>query len=91
VFDVILESASRLCRAPLAYLSMANPKRTQVTVPAHRGARPEFAASLDGLSVPIEGSKLLLVRSITESAAAKSGRSGRRTSTSSTLSPPRPS
>jgi class 3 adenylate cyclase/putative methionine-R-sulfoxide reductase with GAF domain len=66
VFDVILENASRLCNAPLAYLSMANEERTHVTVPAHRGSRPSFAADLDNLLVPIDGSELALVRSITE-------------------------
>jgi class 3 adenylate cyclase len=66
VFDAILENASRLCDAPLAYMSMANEERTHVSVPAHRGARPMFAAGLDDLLVPIEGSKLALVRAITE-------------------------
>jgi len=66
VFDAILESAARLCNAPLAYLSIANEERTQVTVPAHRGTRPKFAADLDGLSVPLDDSKLALVRAITE-------------------------
>jgi class 3 adenylate cyclase len=66
VFDAILENASRLCNAPLAYLSMANEERTHVTVPAHRGSRPKFAADLDNLRVLIDGSELALVRSITE-------------------------
>jgi len=66
VFDAILENAARLCKAPLAYLSMANEERTRVTVPAHRGARPKFAADLDNLTVPIDDSGLALVLSITE-------------------------
>lgn len=45
---------------------MANEERSHVTVPAHRGARPRFAAGLDNLLVPIEGSKLLVARPITE-------------------------
>jgi len=66
VFEAILENATRLCNAPLAYLSMANEERTHVTVPAHRGARPDFAAGLADLRVPMDGSKLALVRAITE-------------------------
>ena len=66
VFDAILENVSRLCKSPLAYLSMANEERTHVMVPAHRGSRPSFAANLDNLLVPIDGSELALVRSITE-------------------------
>ena len=66
VFDAILENAARLCNAPLAFLSMVNEERTHVTVPAHRGGRPKFAADLDDLLVPIDGSKLLAVRAITE-------------------------
>jgi class 3 adenylate cyclase len=66
VFDVILESASQLCDAPLAFLSMANEARTHVTVPAHRGVRPEFAAALTQFHEPMENSQLVAVRAIAE-------------------------
>ncbi len=66
VFHAILENATRLCNAPLAYLSMVNEERTHVSVPAHLGARPAFAVNLDNLRVPIDSSKLALVRSIAE-------------------------
>jgi len=66
VFDAILENATRLCNAPFAYLSMADEERTHVTVPAHLGARSDFAADLDHLRVPIVDSKLALARAIAE-------------------------
>lgn len=53
VFDAILENAARLCRAPIAFLSLANETRTEVTIPAHRGTRSEFGSILDGFIEPI--------------------------------------
>jgi class 3 adenylate cyclase/putative methionine-R-sulfoxide reductase with GAF domain len=72
VFDVILESVSRLCNAPLALLSMANEARTHVTVPAHRGVRPDFAAALIEFYEPMEGSQLVAVRAIAEGRVIRS-------------------
>ncbi len=66
VFEAILANASRLCRAPLAYLSITNEARTHATIPANRGARPDFAAVLDKFCVPIEGSRLVAIRPIVE-------------------------
>lgn len=65
VFDAILENSARLCNAPLSYLAMANDDRTEVTTPAHLGARPQFAQGLAQLRVPMT-SQLALCRSITE-------------------------
>jgi class 3 adenylate cyclase len=66
VFDAILENASRLCYAPLTYLSMANEDWTYVTVPARRGSFAKFGAMLDTFRVPMNESRLALVRAITE-------------------------
>lgn len=66
VFDAILRNAARLCDAPLAFLSMTNDARTHVTVPAHLGARPDFAAALTEFHEPLEGSELVAVRAISE-------------------------
>ena len=49
VFKAILENASRLCKAPLAFLAMADEARTRVTVPASLGAREAFAKALEFL------------------------------------------
>lgn len=62
VFDAILESASRLCKAPLAFLSMADEERTQITIPAYRGPRPEFAAILDKYSEPFDQTQVVANR-----------------------------
>jgi len=66
VFEAILENASRLCSAPLTYLSMVNDDRTHITVPARRGSFAKFGTLLDNFCVPINGSKLALARAITE-------------------------
>ncbi|MEM7430059.1 MAG: GAF domain-containing protein, partial [Pseudomonadota bacterium] len=66
VFDVILESASRLCSAPLAFLSMTDEARQTVTIPAHRGARSSFADILENFSEPLEGSPLVATIPIRE-------------------------
>lgn len=66
VFDAILENASRLCSAPLAFLSMTDEDREIVTVPAHRGARTSFADILDDFEEPLEGSPLVATIPIRE-------------------------
>jgi GAF domain-containing protein len=66
VFDVILKSASRLCKAPLAFLSMANDERTHVNFQAMLGARPEFTELVENFHEPIEGSQLVAVRPVAE-------------------------
>ena len=66
VFDVILKSASRLCNAPLAFLSMANEERTHVNIRAMLGARAEFTSLVENFHEPIEGAKLVAIRPIAE-------------------------
>ena len=66
VFEVILKSASRLCNAPLAFLSMANEERTHVNIRAVLGARPEFTELVENFHEPIEGAKLVAVRPVAE-------------------------
>lgn len=71
VFDAILESASRLCNAPLTFLSLANDERTQVSIPAYRGARPDFAATINDFHEAVEGSELIAVRPVSEGAVIR--------------------
>jgi class 3 adenylate cyclase len=61
VFDSILANASRLCNAPLAFLSLANDARTLVSVPASRGARSEFSGILENFVEPLERTELIAV------------------------------
>jgi len=66
VFDAILESACRLCGAPLAYLSMITEDGNEVVSPAWRGAFAAFGESLVHLRVPLATSPLALARAIRE-------------------------
>ncbi len=66
VFDAILENASKLCKAPLAYLSMATEDRRHVISPARKGAFANFGATLDNLRVPLAESRLAMARAIVE-------------------------
>jgi hypothetical protein len=61
VFDAILENASRLCDAPLAFLSLVDDARTIVTVPASRGARVGFSEILEQFSEPVDRCELIAV------------------------------
>ncbi|MEL7463190.1 MAG: GAF domain-containing protein [Pseudomonadota bacterium] len=63
VFDVIVETVSRLCDAPLAYLCVLNEERSHVTIPALTGARPEFAPALRRFNEPVENDFLFAVKS----------------------------
>lgn len=64
VFDAILESATRLCNAPLAFLSIVNDEGTHFTVPAHLGGSPEMAKVWDEQIEPLAGSDLTTARAI---------------------------
>lgn len=64
VFDAILESACRLCDAPLAFLTLVDEARAKVRFAAHSGARPEFVAVTDQFVEPITRSDLIAVRSV---------------------------
>jgi len=63
VFRTIVEAVSRLCGAPLAYICVIDKARTQVTIPAQIGARPEFAERLAQFKEPITNDLLFAVRS----------------------------
>ncbi|MEL6467833.1 MAG: GAF domain-containing protein, partial [Pseudomonadota bacterium] len=64
VFDAILKNASRLCNAPLAFLSVADHERGVVTIPANVGARTAFGDVLNGFQEPLTQSELVAVRPI---------------------------
>jgi len=66
VFNAILEHAQRLCKAPLAFLSLVDDTRTKVFIPAQRGARPAFADVLEAFIEPIERSELLAIRPVVD-------------------------
>ncbi len=66
VFDAILKNASRLCGAPLAYLSMVSEDGSHVYSPARLGAFEAFGTTLDNLKVPLADSRLALARAIVE-------------------------
>ena len=55
VFEKVLESAAWLCEAPLVFLSIVNEDRTQLSIPAHRGAGEAISEVWDGMSVALEG------------------------------------
>ena len=66
VFNTILENASRLCNAPLAFLSVADHARGVVTIPANIGARSEFDDVLNGFVEPMTRTELVAVGPITD-------------------------
>ncbi len=64
VFDIILESASRLCHAPLALLHLTSNDRKRVRCAAYRGTGDEFASRLSDFDEDLESSKLVVVEAI---------------------------
>lgn len=64
VFLSILENASRLCNAPLAFLSVADHSQGRVLIPANIGATSEFGNILTGFDEPITRNELVAVRPI---------------------------
>ncbi len=64
VFDIILESASRLCHAPLALLHLTSNDRKRVRCAAYRGTGDEFASRLSDFDEYLESSKLVVVEAI---------------------------
>jgi GAF domain-containing protein len=65
VFDAILESSTRLCDAPLAFLLMREGDHFHLV--AHRGSRPEFVEMLTANPVSVD-SPLLVARAAAEGA-----------------------
>ncbi len=62
VFTAILENASRLCQAPLAFLTVADHAQGIATIPANIGARSEFSAALSEFAEPLERTELVAIK-----------------------------
>lgn len=62
VFNSILENASRLCKAPLAFLCVADHERGLATIPANIGARTDFDEALKGFVEPLTRTELVAIR-----------------------------
>ena len=62
VFQNIVENASRLCRAPLAFLCLGDHERNRATIPAKVGATQAFGDILAGFDEPLQGSDLVAIR-----------------------------
>lgn len=59
VFDTILESASRLFHAPLAFVGTINETKTELNIVAHRGARAELQRTFDELTHDLATSEIV--------------------------------
>jgi class 3 adenylate cyclase/putative methionine-R-sulfoxide reductase with GAF domain len=59
VFDTILQSATRLCKAPLAFLSTIDEGGSELRVAAHRGARPDMEQTFDELTHHLASSEIV--------------------------------
>ncbi|CUH45843.1 Signal transduction histidine-protein kinase BarA [Ruegeria atlantica] len=62
VFNSILKNASRLCKAPLAFLCVADHERGLATIPANIGARTDFDEALKGFVEPLTRTELVAIR-----------------------------
>ncbi|MEM7439738.1 MAG: GAF domain-containing protein [Pseudomonadota bacterium] len=66
VFISILENASRLCNAPLAFLTVADHERGVATIPANIGARTDFDEALKHFVEPLTRTELVAIRPMIE-------------------------
>lgn len=66
VFISILENASRLCNAPLAFLTVADHERGVATIPANIGARTDFDEALKDFVEPLTRTELVAIRPMIE-------------------------
>jgi signal transduction histidine kinase len=67
VFDVILENAARLCRAPLAFATMVNQQRTRLDFKAHKGdSFPGFVEFLRANPMPLDSCEAENARAVLE-------------------------
>ncbi|MEW2915027.1 adenylate/guanylate cyclase domain-containing protein [Leisingera sp. JC11] len=66
VFNVILETAARLCKAPFACLFRVNPERTHLTIPAHFGTRPQFVDLINSDPLPMDPSQSQTAKAVFE-------------------------
>ena len=64
VFDTILDSATRLCEAPLAILLVREGEHYQLV--AHRGTRSEFVEWFQSNPVPVDAEHSFTVRAATQ-------------------------
>lgn len=62
VFNSILKNASQLCKAPLAFLCVADHERGVATIPANIGARMDFDEALQGFVEPLTRTELVAIR-----------------------------
>lgn len=66
VFNSILRSATRLCHAPLAFLSLVDETGMYLSIPAHKGARPEMQETFAGLRQSIAESEIVSAHVVRE-------------------------
>lgn len=66
VFDVILETAARLCNAPFACLFRVNPERTHLTIPSSYGTRTQFVDFINEDPVPMDPELAVTARAVLE-------------------------
>ncbi len=62
VFQSILENSSRLCKAPLAFLCVADNERGLATIPANIGARTDFDEALKNFVEPLTRTELIAIK-----------------------------
>ncbi len=62
VFQSILENSSRLCKAPLAFLCIADHERGIATIPANIGARIDFDEALKNFMEPLTRTELIAIK-----------------------------
>jgi len=66
VFDVILKNATRLCKAPLAYLRIVNASRTSLEIVAHYGAHAKFVEESRRAPLPLDIEQSDMARTVIE-------------------------
>jgi class 3 adenylate cyclase len=66
VFEAILNSATNLCHAPLAFLSLVDETETYLSIPAHKGARPKMQKAFVGLRHSIAESEIVSAHVVRE-------------------------
>lgn len=62
VFESILRNASRLCKAPLAFLCIADHETGMATIPSNIGARDDFDEALKHFFEPLTRTELVAIR-----------------------------
>ncbi len=62
VFYSILENSSRLCKAPLAFLCVADHESGLATIPANIGAKTDFNEALKNFVEPLTRTELIAIK-----------------------------